>query len=92
LNKVIPLLSFGIGLLCLGLYWHLYNDVLTIYIAPFVLHDYTAFGVHYTHDKYHDFMQMIWSILPWILMMIGIVLLIAAGVSSSGSDTSGANE
>lgn len=83
---MIPLLGFGIGLLCLGLYWHLYNDVITINLNRYILTDYTAFGVHYTHDKYYDFMQMIWSIMPWLFTGAGVVLLIAAGVSGKSEE------
>jgi hypothetical protein len=92
MNKVIPLLSFGIGLMCLGFYWHFYNDVLTLHLAPYFLHSYTAFGVAYTHDKYFDFMYMIWRLIPWIFVIIGIVLLIAAGTSSHSDSSSGVSE
>jgi hypothetical protein len=85
LNKIIPIIGFGVGLICLGLYWHLFNDVFLMTISPYVLHTYTAFGVSYTHDKYFDFMYMIWRLLPWICIIVGVILLIAAGVSSSGS-------
>jgi len=88
LNKVIPLLAFGIGLIVLGLWWHFYSDVINMFILPYALHDYTAFGVHYTHDKYFDFMYMVWRIMPWILLVLGVFLLLLAGVvAGSGSDS-----
>jgi hypothetical protein len=82
------LFAFGIGVLCLGLYWHLYNDVLTLRLNQYILIDYYAFGVHYTHDKFYDFMQMIWTMMPWMLMLAGIVLLIAAGATASNKEAS----
>ena len=85
MNKIIPLIAFGIGLLVLGLFWHLYNDVFLMSIQKYVLTSYTAWGVSYTHDKYFDFMYMIWRLLPWICVFVGILLLLAAGASSNGN-------
>lgn len=82
MSKVIPLIGFGVGLMCVGFYWHIYNDVFLMAISPYVLTSYTAWGVHYTSDKYFDFMYMIWRILPWICVGVGVVLLLAAGASS----------
>jgi hypothetical protein len=92
MNKIIPLVGFGVGLMVLGLFWHLYNDVLTMSIMPYILTNYTAWGVSYTHDKFFDFMYMVWRILPWICMGVGVLLLFAAGSSSSGSSDSEAKE
>lgn len=88
MNKLIPLLGFGVGLLVLGLFWHLYNDVFEMALLPYVLTNYTAWGVSYTHDKYYDFMYMVWRLLPWFCMGIGILLLFAAGASASGDSSS----
>ena len=84
MSKIIPLIGFGVGLMCVGFYWHLYNDAFLMFISPYVLTSYTAWGVSYTHDKWFDFMYMIWRLLPWLCVGAGVVLLIAAGASSSG--------
>jgi hypothetical protein len=84
MSKVIPLIGFGVGLMCVGFYWHLYNDVFIMAISPYVLTSYTAWGVSYSSDKYFDFMYMIWRLLPWVCVIVGVLLLIAAGASSSG--------
>jgi len=92
MSKVVPLIGFGVGIMVVGFYWHLYNDVFLMFIQQYVLGSYTAWGVSYTHDKFFDFMYMVWRILPWICVFIGVVLLIAAGASASGGKSVEASE
>jgi len=85
MSKVIPLIGFGVGIMCVGFYWHLYNDVFIMEVSPYILSSYTAWGVIYSSDKYFDFMYMIWRLLPWICVIVGVMLLIVAGASASNS-------
>lgn len=83
MSRVLPLIGFGVGFLCLGFYWHIYNDVFTMFIQKYVLTSFTAWGVVYTSDKFYEFMYMVWRILPWLCVFIGVLLLLSAGASSS---------
>jgi hypothetical protein len=91
-NKIIPLVGFGIGIICIGFYWHLYNDAFIMWINHYVLTSYTAFGVHFSYDKYFNFMYMAFRILPWVCMLVGVLLLIAAGTGASSSSSGGETE
>lgn len=86
MNKMIPIFAFGIGLIVVGFYWALLNDMLNSFFLPYILTDYTAWGVHYTHDKYYDFIEMLFNILPWVLVLIGTILLIASGSGSEAEE------
>lgn len=71
MNKVVPLLVFGIGLIAVGLYWKLFDDSLIH------LNDYILRTVHY------QLYQFIWDVLPFAFLAIGVFCLIAAGVSQT---------
>jgi len=89
MSKVIPLIGFGVGIMCIGFYWHLYNDVFTMFISNYIPGSYTAWGISYSSDKYFNFMYMIWRLLPWICVGVGVLLLIAGATSASGESKEG---
>lgn len=91
MNKIMPIIGFGVGILVLGLYWQLFNDVLLIHISQYFMPSYVAFGTLYVSDKYFEFMYMLWRIMPWICMFVGLLLLVSAGAGTS-NDTEGDTE
>ena len=71
LGKVIPLIAFGITVFLGGLYWHLWDDSRT-YIDQFVV-----------NNEYYTLMYWLWKMLPAVMIIIGLICLISAGVSAS---------
>jgi uncharacterized membrane protein len=67
-----PLIGFGIGFLAGGLYWALYQDVITRYFAKYVLS---------TTDKYYLASNLIWNAIPYLIIFLGVVCLIMSGLS-----------
>ena len=71
MSKILPLVAFGLGFLGAGAFFSLYDGAMP-YLSSFVI-----------EDKYYLFMESLWSVFPAIIMFIGIVFLIAAGVAAS---------
>ena len=77
MNKVMPLVALGLGLIVVGAFWSLYNDSLT-YFDDFII-----------EDEFTVLFRLGWKVIPIIFLLIGIMCLIAAGVSSSQSEHRG---
>ena len=71
---IIPLIAIGVGLLATGLFWHLFNDVLIMYIAPYV---YDVSDVSYVAS------DLVWQAIPYIIFIVGIICLVIGGLSRS---------
>ena len=71
MNRIIPLIGFGLGLITVGGFWSLYNDTLSY------------FDFLVMNDPYYEFMALIWKVMPLIFILIGIMCLIGAGVSAT---------
>lgn len=71
MNKLIPLIAFGLGLIIAGAFFTFYDDVLPE-LDEFLI-----------EDEYYTLMKMGWDAFPGIIMLVGIISLIAAGVSAS---------
>lgn len=74
MNKVTPLIGLGLGLIVVGAFWSLYNDSLS-YFDDFVI-----------DNEFTTLFELGWESIPIIFLFIGIMCLIAAGVSASKSD------
>lgn len=81
MSKVIPLIGFGVTLIGAGFFYHLFDDVIINYIAPYML-----------TDIYQTGRNFLWDLIPWLVILIGIFCLIAAGIMSTSTGTSGAKE
>ena len=66
----IVFVSVGLGLLVGGLYWHLWDDS-SEYLNSFVV-----------AGAYSDMVQLIWDMIPVILVILGVLCLVMAGKSS----------
>jgi len=73
LSRVIPLIAFGLTIVVGGLYWALWDGSRS-FIDQFVV-----------NDVYYQLMIWVWGAIPAILIIVGILCLIAAGVSVSGN-------
>lgn len=67
------LLAFGVGFIGGGLYYRIYNDVITRYIEPYIV---DSEGVYYLGS------QLIWDMFPYLLILVGIAFLIMAGFAA----------
>ena len=77
MNRIIPLIGFGLGLITVGGFWTLYNDSLSY------------FDFLVINDAYYQLMALGWKVMPTIFILVGIFCLIAAGVSSSRTQQEG---
>lgn len=77
MSKAVPLIALGIGLTIVGAYWSLYNDCLS-YFDRFVI-----------EGDFNDLFTLGWHAIPIIFLLVGIMCMIAAGVSVSKQDTWG---
>lgn len=73
MGKVGPLLVFGLALTVGGAYWALW-DASREYLEDFVI-----------SDAYYELMYWGFRVIPAVLMIVGIMCLIAAGVAARGS-------
>ena len=69
-----PLIGFGIGILSGGLYWALYDDVITRYFSRYILN---------TANEYYLASNLIWNAIPYLIIFLGIVCLIVGGLYKS---------
>jgi len=72
LSRVVPLVVFGITLFVGGLYWAVWDGSRS-FIDFLVI-----------NDVYYELAFFIWRMLPVVMLIIGILCLILAGVSASG--------
>lgn len=70
MSKAGPLIAFGIGLFVCGGYWAVWEGS----------REYISFLV--INDAYYQLMSLVWDLIPAILMGIGILCLIVAGITS----------
>ena len=78
---VIILFSIGIGLLAGGFYYHLYDDILTDFFTPYIYN---------TADPYYLGANLLWDMWPYVLILMGIVCFILAGIKYRSSNSMGA--
>ena len=68
MGKVIPLIAFGLTIFVGGLYWAVWNGSRT-YLDNFVI-----------VDEYYELMYFGWRMIPAVMLIVGLMCLIAAGV------------
>jgi len=71
MSRVIPLVIFGFTLIIGGLYWNLW-DGSREYLNNIII-----------EDSYYILMRYAWAWIPAILIFIGIICLILAGISKT---------
>lgn len=76
MNLVAPLIGFGLLFLAGGFFWKLIDDVIDLHFLDFI-----------QYNKYYTFSQLEWDMIPWILMIMGVLCLIGAGISYGQSRT-----
>jgi len=67
-----PLIGFGLAIFLSGLLFHFYNDVITNYFSQYIVD---------LNDKYYLMENLLWDLIPFILIFLGIVCLIFGGIS-----------
>ena len=70
MNKVIPLIAFGLAFIVGGLYWSLWND------------NFDSLDSIIIEDEYYELASFFWRIIPAAIIFVGIMCLISAGVSN----------
>jgi hypothetical protein len=70
---VISLLAFGLGLLGFGFYYKLFEDITTIYFQKYII-----------NNLYFQMSDLVWDMLPYLVIIIGILCLIGAGLIHRG--------
>jgi len=69
---VMVILAIGIGLLGAGFYYNLYDNILTDFFSAYIID---------TNDVYYIGSQFIIDALPWVLMLLGVLCFILAGLT-----------
>ena len=80
MSKVTALIAFGVGFIGAGFFYRLFDDVINSYIAPYI-----------RPSIYNTGEAFLWDLIPWMIILLGVFCLIAAGVmgtSSSGGKVS----
>ncbi len=70
MSKVVPLIMFGLAFVVGGLYWALWND------------SYGYLDSILIEDKYYSLIDFGWRMIPPVILFIGIMCLIAAGITA----------
>ena len=70
MSKVIPLIAFGMTFVLGGAYWVLWDDSQS-YLDSILI-----------EDEYYELISFGWRMIPAVIIMVGVMCLIAAGVSS----------
>ena len=73
MGLVRPLFGFGIGLVAAGLFWRLFDDVITTYLSRYIV-----------VNKYYLLADLEWHMIPVVILLTGIICLIASAVGSRG--------
>ena len=71
MSRVVPLLTFGLTLVVGGMLWSLW-DGSREFLDSFII-----------EDAYYILIRHVWAWIPGILIIVGIMCLIAAGISKS---------
>ena len=71
MSRVLPLIVLGITLFVGGLYWMLWNDS-TTYLDNLVI-----------NDAYYTLASFIWRMIPAVLLIVGLLCVIMAGVNAT---------
>jgi len=71
LSRVLPFLAFGMTMIVGGMYWMLWDDS----------RSYLDFLV--VNDAYYELAYFLWRMIPIMLLIVGIIFLIVAGVNAS---------
>lgn len=71
MSKAMGFLAFGIALISGGLFWILCEDIFDRYIFQYV-----------RVTEYYYATDIAWHIIPFIIVIVGVICLIASGVSA----------
>jgi len=71
MGLVAVLFSVGLGLFAGGAYWKIQEDIINTHIQEYIL-----------PSVYYNLSDWTWSILPWVLIISGVICLIGAGYAS----------
>lgn len=71
MSRVLPFLAFGMTMIVGGMYWMLWDDS----------RSYLDFLV--VNDAYYELAYFLWRMIPIMLLIVGIIFLIVAGVNAS---------
>lgn len=74
MGRVGALAALGIGFVGFGFFYRIFTDVVNTKIAKYIL-----------SNEYYNMSSWFWDILPWVVVIIGVICLIGAGASSRNS-------
>lgn len=81
MSKVVALVALGVGLIGAGFFYQLFDDVINTYITPYI-----------RPSIYNTGEAFLWDMIPWLLVFIGIICLILAGILKGSNKTMVVNE
>ena len=70
MNAVIVLVIVGVALIAGGLYYHLFDNILEDHFLAYVYN---------TNDPYYLGSQLVWDAIPYVLVILGVLSLLAGG-------------
>lgn len=72
MGAVKVLVGFGLGLLGAGWFWMFTNDILTKLISKYIFN---------SNDPYYAGGNLIWVAMPYVIIIVGVICLVASGVA-----------
>ena len=78
MGSVVLLFGFGIGFIFGGAVWKLFDDIINSYISRYVFN---------ATDPYYVASDLIWDVLPFIIIGIGVICLIIGALSGRTTRT-----
>lgn len=76
MGKIIAIVILGIGLIGGGLFWKLLEDIIIAYLDPYII-----------YNDYWAGSDLTWHMVPWLLILVGILSLILSGLLGRATRT-----
>lgn len=73
MGRVGSFVAVGIGLIGFGFFYKLEQDIINDSFAKYIL-----------SNEYYDMSNWFWEIMPWVVIIVGVFCMVAAGISSRG--------
>lgn len=71
---VAVLISIGVGLVGAGIWYRLFDDAINTYFQGYIL-----------DSPYYQLADLVWDSIPYLLIIIGVLCLVLAGVAYKGT-------
>ena len=75
--------GFGLGLVSCGIYYRIYDDVINGYMSQYIFD---------TSNEYYVGSQLMWDMIPYVIILVGVLMLILGGLSARSQQASGGGQ